>query len=182
MNTSGSALCVVQNSLTEASSKPILMPSDINSTRRSSRASRGYFGVAVWNPKTATNVGGVLRTAHIMGAAFVAVFGKRYRHQHADVTKAPRHLPLFRFDDPNDFWRHIPYDCQPIAVEVDARAHNLCTYTHPQRAVYILGPEDGSLPRSITERATIVQIPGAYCLNLATAASIVMYDRVAKQR
>ena len=172
----------MEPNLLEATRKmPITMPSDTNSTRRLSRTSRGYFGVAVWNPKTATNVGGVLRTAHIMGAAFVAVFGMRYRHQHADVTKAPRHLPLFQFDDPEDFWRHIPDDCQPVAVEVDANARNLCTYTHPQRAVYILGPEDGSLPHYITTRATIVQIPGTYCLNLATAASIVMYDRVAKQ-
>lgn len=181
MTIDGSVLCVAPSLPDELRRAHTTMPSDIGSTRRSSKVSRGYFGVAVWNPKKATNVGGVLRTAHVMGAAFVAVFGNRYQHQHSDVTKAYRHVPFFQFDDSEDFWRHIPRECEPVAVEVDVTARNLCTYNHPERAVYIVGPEDGSLPRSITDRCTIVQIPGRYCLNLATAASVVMYDRISKE-
>lgn len=44
---------------------------------------------------------------------------------------------------------------------------------NPRRAVYLLGPEDGSI-------SFLVQIPSTYCLNVATAGAVVMYDRAAK--
>lgn len=143
--------------------------------------SRGYFGVAVWHPKTGINIGTLWRSAAILDAAFIATIGKRYPPQASDTIKAPRHTPLWHFDTPEDFWAHIPYDCRPVAVEIHKRSKPLPTFVHPERAVYILGPEDGSLPKMFTERAhVVVEIPGAYCYNLAVAGSIVLYDRIAK--
>lgn len=143
---------------------------------------RGYYGVAVWHPKTGINIGTLWRSAAILDAAFLATIGKRYPPQASDTIKAPRHTPLWHFDTPEDFWTHIPANCCPIAVEIDRRAKSLPTFVHPERAVYILGPEDGSLPTLFTRSAyAVLQIPGAYCFNLAVAGSIVLYDRAAKQ-
>lgn len=45
------------------------------------------------------------------------------------------------------------------------------------------GAEEYGLPKEVLEKChQIVQIPGSYCLNVATAASIVMYDRINKGR
>lgn len=144
---------------------------------------RGYFGVVAWHTKTPTNVGTLWRSAHVFGAAFLATVGRRYRHQQSDTLCTPRHVPLLHFDDDDDFWRHIPFDCVPVAVELVEDAATLATFQHPRSAVYLLGPEDGSLPRHILDRCRprhLVQIPGVHCLNLAVAGSIVMYDRVVK--
>lgn len=142
---------------------------------------RGYFGIAVWHPKSGINVGTLWRSAAILDAAFLATIGKRYPKQSSDTIQAPRHTPLWHFDTVEDFWAHIPQDCSPVAVEIHRRAKPLPTFTHPERAVYILGPEDGTLPETFTERAhAVVQIPGAYCFNLAVAGSIVLYDRISK--
>ena len=143
---------------------------------------RGYFGVAVWHPKAGINIGTLWRSAAIVDAAFVATIGKRYPPQASDTTQTPRHTPLWHFETPEDFLSHVPSGCDLVAVEVHPRAKPLPTFAHPERALYLLGPEDGSLPASFIEEAQrIVQIPGAYCYNLAVAGSIVLYDRIAKQ-
>ena len=54
------------------------------------------------------------------------------------------------------------------------------TYQHPPRAVYLLGPEDGTLPDAIMRQHDTVILPGAYPLNVAMAATVVLYDRVMK--
>lgn len=142
---------------------------------------RGYFGVAVWHPKTGVNIGTLWRSAAILDAAFIATIGKRYPPQASDTIKAPRHTPLWHFETPEDFWVHIPREAQVVAVEIHRRSKPLPGLVHPERAIYVLGPEDGDLPEELIQRAhVVVQIPGAYCFNLAVAGSIVLYDRIAK--
>jgi tRNA(Leu) C34 or U34 (ribose-2'-O)-methylase TrmL len=142
---------------------------------------RGYFGVACYYPKTGINVGGLWRSAHIFDAAFLATIGRRYRRQPSDMTAASRHVPLLHFDSTDDFWEHIPCGCQSVAVEIADDARPLPGFVHPERAVYILGPEDGTLPEDIMQRTcATVRIPGRFCLNLAAAGAIVMYDRASK--
>jgi tRNA G18 (ribose-2'-O)-methylase SpoU len=93
-----------------------------------------------------------------------------------------RHTPLWHFTDDDDFWSHIPHGCEPVAVEITPRARDLKGFVHPQSAVYILGPEDGSLSdRVMAGCKRVVVIPGTHCLNLAVAGSIVMYDRIIKR-
>lgn len=150
--------------------------------RRGSREAGSYFGVAAWRPKTWDNVGTLWRSANIFGAAFLSTVGHRYRRQASDTLASYRHIPLFSYENPADFWAHIPYDCRPVAVEIDGRSKPIATFKHPPRAVYILGPEDGRLPEYILDRAyAVIQLPGKYCLNLAVAGSVVMYDRINKE-
>ena len=142
---------------------------------------RGYACVALYNPKNAANLGGSFRAAHVFGASLLIVSGQRIQRSAADVTKAWRHIPLIeRAKD--DLMDAIPYDCVPVAVEIASRATDLPAFHHPERAAYIFGPEDSSVPDTITAKCRhIVQIPSQFCLNLASAVSVVLYDRAAKQ-
>ena len=85
---------------------------------------------------------------------------------------------MFHYPSSNDFWNNIPYDCSPIAIEIHDSAVHLGQFDHPERAVYILGAEQEGIPTHILERCKhIITIPSKQCLNVAAAASIVMYDR-----
>lgn len=144
---------------------------------------RGYFGVAVVRPKHTSNLGTLWRSAHCFGAAFLAVIAERYAEQASDTTKATRHIPLYTFDTFAKFKTTVPQDCSIIGVEIVPASRDLVVYRHPIRAVYVLGPEDGSLDPVVLEQcASVVHIPSRYCLNLAVAGSIVLYDRVAKSQ
>lgn len=144
-------------------------------------APRGYFGIAVSRPKTETNVGTLWRSANIFGAAFLAVVGGRYRKQSSDTMQSHRHVPLYEYDSFEAFYAHLPHGCQLVGVELVDGARSLPGFGHPERAVYLLGPEDGSLTAAELLRChSRIIIPGTHCLNLAVAGSIVLYDRVAK--
>lgn len=141
---------------------------------------RGYAAVGLFHPKTPANVGSVLRAAHCYGAAMVAQTGDRYRKASTDTQKAWRHLPLLQVDD---LFSVIPYDCVPVAVDLLDDAIDLTTYTHPERAFYIFGPEDGTLGRLIIDRCRDkIFVPTAFCMNLAACVNVVLYDRMAKER
>lgn len=142
---------------------------------------RGYCGIGVERAKTIANLGTLWRSALCLGADFIFTVGDRYHHQCTDTTKAYRHLPYWRFANWDDFHAHVPYDCQVVAVEVLPHAVPLETFAHPERAIYLLGPEDGSLsPQALAICQHIVRINTTVCLNVATAGSIVLYDRRAK--
>jgi tRNA G18 (ribose-2'-O)-methylase SpoU len=144
---------------------------------------RGYCGIGVFHPKTAENIGTLLRSAMIFGADFVFTIGRRYKQQASDTLKTWRHIPLWNFQDYQDFADHIPYACQVVCVELADTAKDLRTFVHPQQAVYLLGAEDNGLPQSIMEGKTVLTIPSPtnLCLNVSVAGSIVLYDRYVKQ-
>ena len=143
--------------------------------------SRGYYAIGIVGSKTPLNVGTLWRSAGIMGAQFIFTCGRRYPKQASDTIKAWKHVPLFEFDCSDDLFNHVPKDCVPVAVELDAKARPLPKYHHPERAIYMLGAEDTGLPKNVLERCRdIVQLPGERCLNVAVAGSIVLYDRLAK--
>lgn len=120
-----------------------------------------------------------MRAASCFGAAFVATTGRRYTPEPSDTAKTWRHTPVIRVDD---LRLVVPFGCVPVAVEIADGASSLPSYTHPERAFYIFGPEDGSLGRSVVSWCRdVVQIPSAHCLNLAAAVNVVLYDRAAKQ-
>ncbi len=137
-----------------------------------------YFGIAVWQPKTEENFGGILRSAHAFGAAFVCLIGARYRREATDTSKATRHIPLFIYQTLEEFVEYRPFNCEIVRVEVDGKTP-LPEFTHKDKAIYLLGGEDRTLPKHVGERSTVIEVP--YCLNLATTASIVMYDRSTKR-
>ena len=56
---------------------------------------------------------------------------------------------------------------------------DLQNFVHPLQAMYILGPEKGSLSSETLSKADhIVKIPTSFSLNVAIAGAIVMYDRI----
>lgn len=144
---------------------------------------RGYFGIGVWQPKTEVNIGTLWRHAYLYGAAFMFVIGRRYSKQCSDTPKAYRHIPLWQFETFDDFSRVPIYDCQLVAIELDKRSILLPRFEHPRRAIYLLGAEDHGLAPQILDRAVhIVQIPTPQpqSMNVASAGTIVMYDRYVK--
>ena len=141
---------------------------------------RGYAAIGLHMPKTPANVGSILRAAHCYGASLIVQTGQRYKHAPTDTMAAVRHIPLLHVEDLFDA---IPFDCVPVAVDMLDDATSLVDYKHPERAFYIFGPEDGTLGRAITSRCRDkVYVPTAFCMNLACAANVVLYDRLAKQQ
>lgn len=142
---------------------------------------RGFFGIGIERSKTPVNVGTLWRSAGILGASFIFTIGRRYPRQASDTIKSWRHIPLWTFETLDDFYEHLPYDCQLVGVELDERAKPLATFKHPERCCYLLGAEDHGLTNAAIERChRLVVLPGDYSLNVATAGSIVLYDRVTK--
>jgi len=141
--------------------------------------SRGYAAVGLVDPKTAANVGSAIRACHVFNASMIAISGVRYKGSATDTTKGWRHIPLLRCEDVLDA---LPFDCAPVAVDILPGAIPLPEFNHPPRAFYIFGAEDQTLGARVTSRcAYSVVIPSAYCLNLAAAVNVILYDRVAKE-
>lgn len=143
---------------------------------------RGYAGIGLERPKDPLNIGSVLRAAGCFEAALVATAGGRYgdyREQPTDTSKVSRHLPLLEVETLPDA---LPHDCVPVAVELTPDADPLPGYTHPERAFYLFGPEDGSLSEeTIAWCRDVVCIPSNGCLNLAASVHVVLYDRLSKR-
>lgn len=144
--------------------------------------SRGYAAIGLCDPKSGENVGGVMRACGVYGAALVVIAGKRYgklRTFPTDTMKAWRHVPVIEAADVLDA---VPFGCVPVAIEIVDGARSLPAYKHPERAFYIFGPEDGSVPMSVLARCRdVVSIPTRHCMNLAATANVVLYDRTAKE-
>ena len=140
--------------------------------------SRGFFGVAVYHPKTEVNIGTLWRSAYLFGAKFMATIGRRYKTQASDTYRSTDHIPLFHYDAFEDFRAHLPDKTLLIAVELVDGANALETFSHPERAVYLLGAEDHGIPQEIMSKChRIIKIGTPMSLNVAVAGSVVMYDR-----
>lgn len=138
---------------------------------------RGYFGIGIYHPKNECNLGTLMRSAHAFGADFVYTVGRPYRRQSSDTTHAAAHVPYFHIETLED-WRHfVPKGAIPIIIELTDHSINLTKFSHPERAVYLLGNEGGGLPLDLLKRYPCVQIDTKYCLNVSTAGSIVMFHR-----
>lgn len=143
---------------------------------------RGYFGIGIFMGKTTSNIETLWRSAAILGADFIFTIGRRYRKQCSDTMKTHRHIPLYTYENADDFFNHVPYDCPVVAVELAESSVPLDLYHHRERCIYLLGAEDHGIPESVLRRCTdTVRIRGDYCYNVAVAGSLVMYDRMIKR-
>jgi hypothetical protein len=101
----------------------------------------------------------------------------RLCHTRTDTQKAWKHLPLFV----GDLRMLVPEGCVPVCIELTDDAESLCNFRHPERAYYIFGPEDGSVRPDVAAWCqTRVIIPTRFCMNLACAVNVVLYDRLCK--
>lgn len=140
---------------------------------------RGYAAIGLFNPKTSLNVGSVLRAAGCYGASMVAIQGRRFESVMTDPASSHLHLPVI---ETPDLMSVIPHGCVPVAVEFIESATSLVNYVHPERAFYILGPEDGSVSKELVARCRdVVYVPTNQCMNLAATANVLLYDRLSKQ-
>lgn len=120
-----------------------------------------------------------MRAADCYGAAMLVIEGPRFHHRSTNVTKAHRHIPMIV----GPICDHRPYDCPMVVIEIMECAVPLPEFIHPHRALYVFGPEDGSVPSRIVKQAQhIVSVPTRWCMNLAATVNVVLYDRMAKQR
>ena len=73
----------------------------------------------------------------------------------------------------------LPLSCKLVGVELIEGAIDLPSFRHPPHAAYVLGPELGVLSEALLSRCDhVIKIPTAFCINVAMAGAIVMYDRV----
>lgn len=143
----------------------------------------GFFTIGVVGLKNSHNLGTLWRSAFQSGAASLFVVGERYSAQTSDTVKAWRHVPVVSHPDWNAFAAASPYGAVWVAVEMGGEP--LETFEHPERACYILGSEDTGVPDSVLRSChRVVSLPSVRyeSFNVAVAGSIVMYDRMAKQR
>lgn len=140
---------------------------------------RGFAAIGLDRPKNTANLGGVLRAAGVYGASMVAVAGDRMGRFATDTMKAYKHMPCINVDNVLDA---VPFGAIPIVVELTDKSRSLFTFTHPEQAYYIFGPEDGNVRKEVIERVPLViQIPGNGCMNLAACVNVVLYDRAQKR-
>jgi tRNA C32,U32 (ribose-2'-O)-methylase TrmJ len=58
-------------------------------------------------------------------------------------------------------------------------AIDMPSFRHPAQAAYVLGAERTSLSLALQERCDfVIRIPTRFCVNLAVAGALVMYDRM----
>lgn len=133
------------------------------------------------NPKSPANVGSVLRAAGCFSASGIFYTGNRFHRARefvSDTRDEHERIPLVHCDS---LISVMPEASSLVAVELVEGAVPLMHFCHPPRALYVFGPEDGSLPSSLIRNAGhVVYIPTEGCLNLAASVNIVLYDRLLK--
>jgi tRNA G18 (ribose-2'-O)-methylase SpoU len=142
---------------------------------------RGYFQIGIFNSKTEMNIGTLWRSAYQLGASGIFTIVRRYKFQSSDVYKSWRSIPLVNYDNFELFYPSIPYGCQLIGVEMGGTL--LRKFSHPERAIYLLGSEDNGLPPQIINKCHhIVTLESVFqnSYNVAVAGSLVIYDRLVK--
>lgn len=125
------------------------------------------------------NLGNLMRSAHGFGASFTFTVGATYQalEARADTSKGQIHMPHYNWRSIGEM--ELPHGCKLVGVELLDEAIDLPSFRHPLRAAYVLGPEMGSLSAEMLARCDYtVKIPTSFCVNVAMAGAIVMYDRV----
>lgn len=137
--------------------------------------------IGLVNPKSPTNVGGVLRAAGCYDAKEVFFTGQRYLNAkkfHTDTKNVVERIPLTATDD---LEKVKPEGATVVVIELIEGATPLPEFIHPENAFYVFGPEDGSISKDILKWCDeVVYIPTIGCMNLAATCNVVLYDRLAK--
>jgi tRNA(Leu) C34 or U34 (ribose-2'-O)-methylase TrmL len=138
--------------------------------------------IVLIDPKFAHNVGMVVRLASCYGLRQVWFTGERVSLEVAARRRLPREERMKGYADVEIINYDYPFeqfaDAVPVAVEVRKTSESLHGFEHPENAVYVFGPEDGSVSKPhISHCHRFVVIPTKHCLNLATAVATILWDR-----
>jgi tRNA(Leu) C34 or U34 (ribose-2'-O)-methylase TrmL len=144
--------------------------------------------VALIDPKYPHNVGAALRACSCWGVGQLWWTGRRVTLDARRGQRLPREERMKGYRsvqtarDDRVFDRFEAGSATPVAVEIRPAAESLATFEHPEDALYVFGPEDGGLPKSVRLLChRFVVIPTHHCLNLAAAVNVVLYDRRLKR-
>src|SRR5690242_21677265 len=110
--------------------------------------------IVLIDPKFPHNVGAAVRAASCYEVGQVWFTGdrvqlvgeRRFRLPREERMRGYQEVELRHSDQPFDAFDPT---CVPVAVELRRNAESLITFDHPESAVYVFGPEDGSLDRAI---------------------------------
>ncbi len=137
--------------------------------------------IGLTNPKSPTNVGIVMRAAGCYQADAIFYTGERFAKAakfHTDTQKANRVVELTGVDSLLDC---MDGDAKVVCVELVEGAIALPEFQHPDNAIYIFGPEDGTIQQEVVDKAdAVVYVPTVGCMNLAATVNVLLYDRLAK--
>lgn len=140
---------------------------------------RGYFGIGVEGLSKPMNAGNLFRSAQAFGAGFLFTVQGSYSKSKAysDTSQSTNQLPFFEYNTVVEL--KLPDHCQLVGIELIDSAVKLPTFKHPVQAAYVLGPEKGQLSEEMLDRCNhVIKIPTSFCINVAIAGAIVMYDRI----
>ena len=124
-----------------------------------------------------------MRAAGCYQADEVRYTGVRYARAakfHTDTKDALKNIPLNAVDS---LIHDIPSDLRIVCVDLVEGAIPLPEFEHPEKALYIFGPEDGTIAQEVINVAdAVVYVPTIGCMNLAASVNVLLYDRLAKSK
>lgn len=144
--------------------------------------------VILTNPKYIHNIGGTIRACSCFGVDTLMWTGKRIQIDPESRERIPREERMkgyrsvnwFQTDRPFD---HLPPGAVPVAIELTESSEPMTTFEHPENAVYVFGPEDGSVNQMMRRHChRFVYIPTHHCVNLSAAVYMTLYDRRIKRQ
>jgi tRNA(Leu) C34 or U34 (ribose-2'-O)-methylase TrmL len=141
--------------------------------------------IGLLNPKSPDNVASVLRAAGNYRVNNVFYTGTRYPRAAklnpctVDMSrKVSKDIAIAGVEHLID---DTPDNLDIVCIEFAENAIALPVYKHPHDALYVFGPEDGTISQNIIDRAdAVVYVPTVGCMNLAATVNVVLYDRLAK--
>ncbi|MCF6280855.1 MAG: RNA methyltransferase [Candidatus Polarisedimenticolaceae bacterium] len=140
------------------------------------------IAIGLVNPKTPMNVGAVMRAAGCYQVDAVFYTGQRFDRAAkfcTDTKEVGQQITLTGVATLLGPW---PKKTAVVCVELVEGATPLPQFRHPESAIYIFGPEDGTIDQSLIDKAdAVVYIPTIGCMNLAATVNVLLYDRLAKR-
>lgn len=141
--------------------------------------------VGLINPKSPGNVASVMRAAGNFRVNHVFYTGERYERATRSNPVTPNlsrrvgeNIPLSSVEC---LIKSVDKDTRLICVEFAEHAKPLPDFQHPDKALYIFGPEDGTIDQNTIDKSdAVVYIPTHGCMNLAATVNVVLYDRLSK--
>jgi len=146
--------------------------------------------IIMTNPKYPHNVGAAVRACSCYGSPLILFTGRRVSlepDKHKKGYRLPREERMKGYKDVTLLNDQYPFnrftkDVIPVAVELRQNSEQLPFFEHPDNAVYVFGPEDGSIPQIYLKHCQrFLVIPSRHCLNLSMAIGTVLYDRRSKE-
>jgi tRNA(Leu) C34 or U34 (ribose-2'-O)-methylase TrmL len=127
-------------------------------------------------------MGSILRAAGCYQAQSIRYTGSRYARAKAfstDTKNAHLNIGVSHVNSVIDIIndKHLT----KVAIELVEGATPLPLFKHPEKALYIFGPEDGTIDQDVIDQCDfVVYIPTIGCMNLAATVNVLLYDRLAK--